>query len=235
MLDSTSLQTICPRCEIGFIPSRSNQKFCSRICQKTSTQNATRIPRTTADSAEERRRQGFRAGRLKGLSDAFYDTLPTYRAAFMVALIAEARVKAELRKCLTKRELLRVWNHHPGTGRLHIAHCLDHFCGEVYGLRSYIILDPKTPLPCEEETAFPSIYQGPDVPPVYEDGSLKRRACPWTSRPKTQPTRSSKVPSNSYDWRKIARSMNDHGWQRYIGQNHADDDAPAHDCLTQQS
>ena len=234
MLDSTSLQTTCPRCEIGFIPSRSNQKFCSRLCQKATSLHVTRLPRTIANSAEERRRQGFRSGRLKGLSDAFYETLPSYRAAFMVALIAEARGKTELRKWLTQRELLRVWNHHPGTGRLHIAHCLDHFCSEVYGLRSFIILDSKTPLPSEEETAFPALYFGPGELPVYEDGSLKRLTCPWSSRPKMHPSRPSKVPPNGFDWRKLGMVMRDHGWRRYVEQDCGDDDAPAFDCLPNQ-
>ena len=158
MLDSTNMLTTCPKCGEGFTPARSNQKFCSRGCQK----NTTRGPRTVGESPEERQRQAARSGRLKGLSDAFFETPPQYRAAFMVALITEARAKGELRKWVTKWELLRSWHHHPGTGRLHIAHCLDHFCREVFGRRSFVILDPNTVLPCEEETAFPACYYGPD-------------------------------------------------------------------------
>ena len=226
MPDSTSLQPTCPRCAIGFIPSRSNQKFCSRICQKAASLHATRLPRTIADSPEERRRQRGRSGRLKGLSEAFYGTLPTYRAPFMVALIAEARGKAELRKWLSKRDLLRSWGH--------IAHCLNHFCKEVYGLRSSIILDPARPLPCVVKTAFPAEYYGPDRPPVYEDGSLKQRPSAWSTRPLMGPFRPSRVPPHAYDWLKIGRGMDDHGWQRHIEQEEWDDDKPAYDFLPQQ-
>jgi hypothetical protein len=117
-----------------------------------------------------------------GLSHALYETPPAYRAEFLQRLILEARGNAELRRLVTVRALLRSWGRNEGTGRLHIAHVLDHFCREVYGLRSFKVVDPNYVIPTEEALAFPAEYFGPDAPPVYEDGSLKRRPCPWATR-----------------------------------------------------
>lgn len=235
MFDATPSLPVCPHCGEEFTRRRKDQRFCQRACQKAATNNAARGSRTVSDSADERRRQSHRSQRLKSLTDAFYGTMPIYRAAFMVALIAEARGNSEMRKWLTLRGLLRCWEYHRGTGRLHIVHCLDHFCREVYGQRLFQVLDPKTPLPAEEEVAFPSACFGPDGDFIYEDGSLKRRPCPWASRPKAQPLRPTKAAPSGYDWRKIARAMNDPGWQRYIAPKHrGDEDMPAYDCLPQE-
>ncbi|MBD1204751.1 MAG: hypothetical protein H9533_11510 [Rhodobacteraceae bacterium] len=114
-------------------------------------------------------------GRLKGLSDALFETPPKYRTAFMLALINEGRRKSELRGWLTQRELLLQWVHHEGSGRLHIVQCLDHFCREVFGRRSYEVLRPNWRLPKGEKPAFPAIYFGPTEPSVYTDGLPRSR------------------------------------------------------------
>ena len=108
----------------------------------------------------------------------------------MERLIAEVRGNAELRRLVTNREMLRSWTRlrgnqdagDAGTGRLHIAHVLDHYCREIYGMRSYEVVAPETVLTSPRDLAFPAAYFGPDAPPIYEDGSLKRRPCPWTTR-----------------------------------------------------
>lgn len=172
-------QAVCPQCAEAFQPTRRNQTYCNRRCQ----QNATRGSRKVADSWDEKRRQETRKGRVKGLSHALYEARPAHRAEFLQRLIAEARDNAELRGLVTNREMLRSWARLrgtsdegcPGTGRLYIAHVLDHYCREVYGLRSYEVLNPEVDLPDEDALAFPAAYFGPDAPPIYEDGSLKRR------------------------------------------------------------
>lgn len=182
MLDAANLQTTCPKCKEAFVPARSNQKYCSSACQKAATRNVSRGPRQIAVNMEERRRHDIRTGRIQGLSDAFFTTPPAYRAEFMERLITEGRTKSELRKGLTEQALLRSWSRNEGTGRLHIAHCLDHYCQEVYKMRSYEVLAPATVRPSTDDLAFPAAYFGPDAPPVYEDGSLKKRPCPWATR-----------------------------------------------------
>ena len=172
----------CPRCQEMFEPKRKDQTYCSRPCQKAATNNATRGPRKVADSAEAARIHESRKGRTRGLSHALYETPPAYRSAFLQRLVVEGRGNAELRRLVTVRALLRCWNRDEGTGRLHIAHVLDHFCQEVYGQRSFVVLNPKTVLPPVDALAFPAEYFGPDAPPVYEDGALKERPCPWKER-----------------------------------------------------
>lgn len=172
----------CAHCATAFAPRRKDQKYCGRPCQKAATNNATRRPRRVSESAEAARTHEYRKGRIGGLSHALYETPPAYRAAFLQRLIVEGRSNAELRRLVTVRALLRSWVRDEGTGRLHIAHVLDHFCQEVYRLRSFEVLNPDTKLPSVDALAFPAAYFGPDAPPVYEDGSLKERPCPWSTR-----------------------------------------------------
>lgn len=171
MLDATSLEVACPKCAVPFVPARSNQTYCSKACQK----NATRAPRTVAASNEERRRQECRSGRLQGLSDTFFETPPKYRTAFMLALINEGRRKSELRAWLIQRELLCHWVHHEGSGRLHIVQCLDHFCREVFGQRSFEVLQRTWRLRKGQKPVFPAIYFGPTEPSIYTDGLPRSR------------------------------------------------------------
>lgn len=175
----------CPSCHVPFLPKRKDQKYCGKPCAKAATRNATRGPRKIAESAEAARIHESRKGRTRGLSHALYETPPAYRSAFLQRLIVEARGNAELRRLVTVRALLRSWIRDEGTGRLHIAHVLDHFSQEVYGLRSFEALNPGTILPTVDALAFPTEYFGPDAPPVYGDGELKERPCPWMARKKS--------------------------------------------------
>ncbi|PVA11554.1 hypothetical protein DC366_00860 [Pelagivirga sediminicola] len=175
-------EAVCPRCGDTFTPKRTNQRYCIRSCQKAATRNAKRRPQRVDCSAAAQRRQEGRGKRIRGLSHAFYETPPAYRAEFLERLIVEARRLAETRRLVTAREYLRSWGRDEGTGRLHIAHVLDHYCQEVYGLRSYEAANPETVIPAEDDLAFPAEYFGPDQPPIYEDGSLNRRPCSWATR-----------------------------------------------------
>lgn len=175
----------CPRCQLPFFSKRKDQKYCGKPCAKAASRNATRGPRKVADSVEAARIQEARNGRVGGLSHAFYETHPAYRSAFMQRLIVQGRGNAELRRLVTVRALLRSWVRDEGTGRLHIVHILDHFCQEVYGLRSFEVLNRENDLPPVDVLAFPAAYFGPDAPPVYEDGALKERPCPWKAEEKS--------------------------------------------------
>jgi len=182
-------ETTCLVCARSFLPSRKDQRYCSRQCQR----NATRPPRKIADSTAARRTHETRKGRIEGLSNAFYETHPAYRAEFMEKLIVEARGNAELRRLITVRALLRSWLRRRETGRLHIAHVLDHYCQEVYGMRSYEFVDPKTELPSQDDLTFPAAYFGPDEPSIYEDGGLNERPCPWETWKKERQSASTNI------------------------------------------
>ncbi|RAZ82374.1 hypothetical protein [Cereibacter johrii] len=219
---------LCPSCGSPFSPRRRDQRYCAKPCAKAASRNATRGSRAHGESAAARHRHEARKGRLRGLAHAFHETPPAYRAEFLVRLIAEGRKLAELRDLVTLRCLLRSWSCDEGTGRLNIAHVLDHFCREVYGLRSFEVLDPARVLPPEAELAFPATYFGPDAPSIYEDGSLRRGFGVTTAR------QAWSVPvayvierksTNVYDWRTIGRAMRDHGWTRYADPR--DPDAPS--------
>jgi hypothetical protein len=177
----------CPVCSTEFTPARSNQKNCSRDCQKNSSRAAkaalpvvNEVPRKK--SWNFRRVDGLNNGRMASLRDAFHTTLPKYRAEFMVKLIDEGRRVQRLRACLTLAPLVQSYGREGGSGRLHIANLLNDFCKEVYGMRSYEVLDPATVLPSHEDLAFPALFYGPDEPAIYEDGSLNLRPCPWATR-----------------------------------------------------
>ncbi len=182
---ASAVPLLCPQCGAEFHPRRKNQMYCQPTCAKAATRNNNRGPRTTAESPDAKRIHEARQGRCKSLSHAFYETAPAYRAEFLERLITEARGVAELRRLVTTRQLLKCWTRDEGTGRLHIAHVLDHYCQEVYGKRSFEVLAPETARPSASMLAFPAEYYGPDAPPLYEEGSLKRRPCPWSSRKAT--------------------------------------------------
>jgi len=217
----------CPRCGTVFAPKRANQQYCRAACSKAATRNAKRGSQKIEDSPEARRRQEERTGRMSRLSHAFYETPSAYRSAFIVRLIEQGRAERELRGLLSKRERVSSWARDHGTGRLHIAHVLDHFCQEVYRARSWDVLNPRTVLPGQDGVAFPSHYFGPDAEPIYEDGCLVLRPCPWAEHRRNRPSSfikgSRKDRSGGYDWRRIAWTMQDHGWQSYYTDRELDD------------
>lgn len=175
-------EPVCSVCATPFTRTRKDKRYCSKKCARVASRNAKRGPRLIADSAAAKRIHESRKGRVRGLSDALYETPPTYRAEYLQRLIAMARRNAELRRLVTNREMLRSWMRDEGTGRLHIAHVLDHYCREVYGQRSFEVVNPATELPGSDELVFPAEYFGPDAPPIYKDGGLNVRPCPWKAR-----------------------------------------------------
>lgn len=172
----------CPQCSAEFHRKRKNQMYCNRDCAKAATRNATRQSRTVKDNPSAKRICEDRSGRCKNLSVYFYETPPAYRAEYLEKLIVEGRKVKELRTFVTTRALLKSWSRGEGTGRLHIAHLLDHYCQEVYRMRSFEVLNPANVLPCETDIVFPAEYFGPEAMPVYEGGTLKHRPCPWGNR-----------------------------------------------------
>jgi hypothetical protein len=239
MFDAAPVSPVCPACRKEFASRRKDQTFCGRICQKKATNNVARGSRTVEDSPAAKRRQLTRFRRLASLRDHFYSTHPAHRSEFLVMLIAEARTLKELRDAVTQRHLLHDWTGEKATGRLNIGHVLDHFCKEVFGMRSFAVLDPKTELPAPTDLVFPASYFGPDKPPIYEDGIMQTRQCPhqmskeprWAGNPPSSVSKTN--PTSTYDWRKIGRAMCDTGWQRYVRKDFHEA-MPAYECLPQQ-
>jgi hypothetical protein len=107
MLDMSTAQINCPKCDAAFIQARSNQKYCSSHCAKAATRNATRGPRTVADSPELRLRARRHYGRAMDLAEALYSAPIGQRLGMMADLIRAARDHdAELRNILTDPRLL---------------------------------------------------------------------------------------------------------------------------------
>lgn len=205
-IDTTSATTSCPVCSTEFTPARSNQKNCSRACQKKATHNTARAAKDAPPVVNEvprkkswnfRRVDGLNNGRMASLRDAFHTTLPKYRAEFMVKLIDEGRRVQRLRACLTLAPLVHSYGREGGSGRLHIANLLNDFCKEVYGMRSFEVLDPATVLPSHDDLAFPALFDGADEPAVYEDGSLIQRPCSWATRHDAPPKEAYQVSSKN--------------------------------------
>lgn len=173
----------CPSCGRTFHPRRKDMRYCQKSCARSATRNATQNSRTLEHSPNAKRRSEERTERILNLTRAYYDTPPAWRAAFLEALIEEARQKSELAIALTKRAALHPWRPYRcpegGVMRRHIAAELDHYCQEVRGARSFDVLNPERPLVAPEHLCFPAVYFGPDAPPIYEDGSLQQRPCPW--------------------------------------------------------
>jgi hypothetical protein len=107
MLDGIAFQTNCPKCDVEFVPSRSNQKYCSRPCAKAATRNTARGPRNVAESQELRCRARSHNSRAMGLAARLYTTPPRERLGLMSTLIMAARQHdTELRNILTDPRLL---------------------------------------------------------------------------------------------------------------------------------
>jgi hypothetical protein len=99
----TDATLTCPKCSAGFQPRRGNQVYCSDRCRK----NATRGPRTVAESLIERTRCARQWDRARTLYERLYKTPPQDRVALMARLVMHARDEdAELRNILTDPRLL---------------------------------------------------------------------------------------------------------------------------------
>lgn len=107
MLDASRLLTPCPKCGVDFLPARSNQRYCSRECQKATTRNTARGSRKTTESNEERQRSARHYNRARWLAHDLYALPPNTRLGFMAELIEAAREHdAQLRSILTDPVLL---------------------------------------------------------------------------------------------------------------------------------
>ena len=124
----------CPTCNIRFKPKRSNQKYCSRPCQK----NATRGSR----SVEAKVRNELHYCRALNLAELVYTAPIGERLGIMKTIVETAREHdAVLRNILTDPTLLGAsptdrhlfHRRSPGSYRT-ISQAADAYCRKFFGL-----------------------------------------------------------------------------------------------------
>ena len=132
----TSGTTDCPACGIPFIPGRKNQAYCSRCCQKKSSQNANRDLR----HLENFSRDELEAARARDLREMLYAAPPSERLGIMKDILDAAYHDGSLRNILTRPELLADRPFSAGRGQTNIAKAADDYCRKFLRMpvRSYI-------------------------------------------------------------------------------------------------
>ncbi|WP_160116523.1 hypothetical protein [Ruegeria sp. AU67] len=86
----------CPQCNHKFEPKRSNQKFCSRVCQKAATHNTSRGNRKSENALRNERHYA----RAKDLAEMIYSAPPLERYGIMKHILSFVDVDAGLRNIL---------------------------------------------------------------------------------------------------------------------------------------
>lgn len=132
----TSNETECPGCGHHFVLGRSNQEYCSRGCQKKSTQNASRGFR----HPENFTRDELEAARARDLRDMLYTVPPGERLGIMKDILYACYHDGGLRNILTRPEMLSDSPYSAGRGRTNIAKAADAYCKKFLqmSMRSYI-------------------------------------------------------------------------------------------------
>lgn len=98
----------CPRCGQTFQRKRKDQRFCSRPCQKATTHNASRGPRTTAECITRRHEKRRQWATLAYLNETYYGTVPSGRLGLLKWWLDLARGgDATLRAALTRPDFTK--------------------------------------------------------------------------------------------------------------------------------
>jgi hypothetical protein len=141
MLDSAPItsettEIECPACGKPFSPGRKNQAYCSRCCQKKSSQNANRDLR----HLENFSRDELEAARARDLREMLYAAPPGERLGVMKDILDAAYHDGGLRNILTRPELLADRPFSAGRGQTNIAKAADDYCRKFLrmSVRSYI-------------------------------------------------------------------------------------------------
>lgn len=101
-VESTSMST-CPKCSAEFTPSRSNQKYCSKPCQKATARNTSRGSRTVENKA----RSGRHYERASRLAEMVYSMPREQRLGVVKDILSFVSHDAGLRNILTDVDLLK--------------------------------------------------------------------------------------------------------------------------------
>jgi hypothetical protein len=151
MLDSASLPTTCPKCEVSFLPARSNQQYCTPSCQK----NGVRGSRKATESPTEAGRSGRHYQRAKWLAHDIYGLPPNQRLGFMAKLIEAAREHdTQLRSIFTDPVLLSAGREDRGLFHRKapltyktIAQAADAYCRKFWGYGVRRVIYKECPEP----------------------------------------------------------------------------------------
>ena len=107
VVPSTSVRT-CPKCATEFRPKRKDKRFCSRECQKASSNNASRGSRYGENKARSYRHYE----RAMRLAEMVYSVAPHERLGVMKDILSHAPHDAGLRNILSDPSLLKA---HPAS------------------------------------------------------------------------------------------------------------------------
>lgn len=118
----------CPACSIVFKPKRSNQKFCSRDCQRRASRNSSRGDR----SIENMERSWQHYERAYRLTEMVYSTAPQQRLGMMKHILEFIPHDAGLRNILTDPEM----HMKPprADGRMNVAKAANAYTQKFYDL-----------------------------------------------------------------------------------------------------
>ncbi len=118
----------CPQCNHIFEPKRSNQKFCSRVCQKAATHNTSRGGR----KSENARRNERHYARAKDLAEMIYSAPPIERYGLMKHILSFVDVDSGLRNILRDPSLLKA---EPRLdGRMNFAKAANAYTQQQFGV-----------------------------------------------------------------------------------------------------
>ncbi len=118
----------CPQCNLVFGPKRSNQKFCSRVCQKAATHNTSRGSR----KSENARRNERHYARAKDLAEMIYSAPPIERYGIMKHILSFVDVDAGLRNILCDPSQLKA---EPRLdGRMNFAKAANAYTQQQFGV-----------------------------------------------------------------------------------------------------
>lgn len=149
----------CPTCDERYVPRRTNQRYCKRVCQK----NAKRGPQATEESSEARRRAMMHNDLARRLAERLYSMPPMERLGFISEVVETARsASGPLRNVLTDTRLLRAkpedkrlfYRRSPQVYRT-IAQVGDIYCRTFWGKGVATVVHGRCPEPKTGEVLGP--------------------------------------------------------------------------------
>lgn len=146
----------CVACGDSFLPARTNQKYCSRTCQKAFTHNASRAIQNSTCSLAKRRKNLELYDLALRLGERYYRADEDQRLGYLNELINQARNEPGLlREVLTNRTLLRpnpdterwkFWRGLP-TKCFTISQLANRFCVRFWGFGVVAVVNNRCPEP----------------------------------------------------------------------------------------
>lgn len=126
--DDEDSTTECPGCSTAFKPKRSNQRYCTRECQQSTSRNASRGDR----SKEHKQRSWQHYERAHRLTEMIYTTPPQDRLGMMKHILEFIPHDAGLRNILTDPELQK--KPPRADNRMNIAKAANAYTQRFFGL-----------------------------------------------------------------------------------------------------